>query len=112
MKPFCIATIATILGIIIGLYIPSIVLFICIFSFFILIIMLKAKKKILFIMLFVLCFIFFSNYIIILEKQYSQKIRTYGEQEVKIQAVIISNPEQKAYKLKSNLIKAFIYYAI
>lgn len=95
MKPFCIATITAVLGIIMGLYLKSIALFV-LFSLLIIILFLKTKKS--YYLIFLACFIAFYSYITILENQYEKVWQSFGNQEVKIQAIVISNPEQKEYK--------------
>lgn len=98
MKPFCIASIGAILGILIGLYLSSIVLF-SVFGFCILLIIRwKQKKKLSFLIIFIICFIAFSSYTILLEKQYNKQAKEYEGQEVKIEGIVVSNPKQTEYK--------------
>lgn len=95
MRPFCIAAIATVLGIIMGLYLKSIALFV-LFSLLIIILFLKTKKS--YHLIFLACFFAFYSYITILENQYEKVCQNFDNQEVKIQAIVISNPKQKEYK--------------
>lgn len=100
MRSFCIATIGTILGIIMGLYSNSIVSFIFIFIIIILYIMkinfMQKYKKIIFI--FVICFLSFNIYTFLLEQNYKKINKIYNNQEVEIQAIVISDKIEKEYK--------------
>lgn len=100
MRPFCIATIGTILGIIMGLYSNSIVSFIFIFIIIILYIMkinfIQKYKKI--ILIFIICFLSFNIYTFLLEQNYKKINKIYSNQEVEIQAIVISDKIEKEYK--------------
>lgn len=97
MRPFCIATIGTILGIIIGLYLKSIAFFLLIILLCIsLIFIFKKHKK--YIIIFFISFILFYAYITFLENNYNQITKEYNNQELQIHAIIISSPQEKEYK--------------
>lgn len=100
MRPFCIATIGTILGIIMGLYSNSIVSFIFVFLIIILCIMkinfIQKYKKIIFI--FIICFLLFNIYTFLLEQNYKKINKIYNNKEIEIQAIVISDKTEKEYK--------------
>ena len=77
-----------------GLYLKSIALFVFIICIFLCIITKKYK----YIFSFLIFFILFYTYTIITENNYKNIYETYGNKEVKIQGIIISNPEEKEYK--------------
>lgn len=93
MRPGCIAAIGAILGIIIGLYLKSIALLLCVG--FIIIIYIKHNKNIRILMFFI---IIFSVYVCYLENNYLEIKKTYNKQQIRIQGIIISNGNQKKYK--------------
>lgn len=98
MRTFAIASIASILGIIVGLYFYHIAFLSCVFLTFLILAIILPKYR----MHLFLCFLFFTIfyfYISNLEKNHLQKLENYGEQEVKIKAIIVSNPQDKDYKL-------------
>lgn len=98
MKLFCVASIGTILGTIMGLYLKSIALFILLYICMIFLFCLFMKRKIVpFLPLFI-CIIIFYTYVTLLENQYKQMWSRYGGEEVKIEAIVISNPKEKEYK--------------
>lgn len=97
MKPFCIATIASVLGIITGLYLKSIVLFVLILvPIIVCYIYFKNYRK--YIMVFLICFILFFTYILVKEKKYVEVIEKFENQEIEIQGIIVSNVQEKEYK--------------
>lgn len=85
MRPGCIAAIGAILGIIIGLYLKSIALLLCVG--FIIIIYIKHNKNIRILMFFI---IIFSVYVCYLENNYLEIKKTYNKQQIRIQGIIIS----------------------
>lgn len=97
MKLVCIATIGTILGIIMGLYLKSIVLFILINIFFIILCAI-IKKYFKYIFTFCICLILFYTYTTILENRYCNIIKTYDKQDLQIRGIIISSPQDNEYK--------------
>ena len=97
MRPFCIALIAAILGIIIGLYLKSIILFFIIIAIVsILLLFCKYNKKQ--IVIFGIFFVLFWSYITFLENSYHEKYQEYGNKQVKIQAIIVSSKKETQYK--------------
>ena len=97
MRPFCIALIAAILGIIIGLYLKSIILFFIIIAIVsILLLFCKYNKKQ--IVIFSISFVLFWSYITFLENSYHEKYQEYGNKQVKIQAIIVSSKKETQYK--------------
>ncbi len=98
MRPFCVAAIGTILGIIIGLYLNSIALFVCAICILIIII-LKLKNKLkYYLIIFTVCFIVFDIYVLMLEKRYARVTESYNNQQIIIQGIIVSNGNEKRYK--------------
>lgn len=96
MRPFCIASIGSILGIILGLYFSNIALFLCIlFGILVFIIYPKSFKILCY---FYICFIFFYSYTHIMESNYEKAIEEYGEKEVTIKAIVVSDAQDKEYK--------------
>lgn len=105
MRPFCIVTIATILGIIMGLYLKSMVLFILLLiialCFFILLNKLnhnlfnKYFKFICIFIIFLLCFYLYTFY---LENKHSTINEKYANKQVEIEAIIVSDKLEKEYK--------------
>lgn len=99
MRPFCIATIGTILGIIMGLYLKSIALFVLLIILTTLIITCFLKKKFAKnLCIFFICtslFVIYTNY---LENRYEEINREYTGKEVLIRAVVVSNKTEKEYK--------------
>ena len=77
-----------------GLYLKSIALFVFIICIFLCIITKKYK----YILSFLIFLILFYTYTIISENNYKNIYETYGNKEVKIQGIIVSNPEEKEYK--------------
>lgn len=119
-RPICIATIASMIGIIIGLYCNSIASFLCFIltiSIFILtflktypiFFMKNSKNKILLskqpnmaievILLFCGFLLLFLCYTIYLENQYQKIYQEYDSQELEIQAIVLSNGEEKEYTI-------------
>ena len=102
MRPFCIATIGGILGIIMGLYFKSIALFVLISLvalFIILIITLKNKKKVIKVFgIFGLSLMLFYVYIMLQENNFYQINCKYHKKEIQIQAIVVSDKTQKEYK--------------
>ena len=97
MRLFCIATIGTILGILIGLYFSSIVLFLLlIFLSIILFLIFKNYRKQ--ILIFSVCLFLFAIYTNCLEIQNNNRNINYQGQEVEIQAIVISDKTEKEYK--------------
>ena len=96
MKVFLIASIGTILGIIMGLYLKSITLFIL--AFIICILLCISTKKYKYIFSFFIFFILFYTYTVTVENNYKNIYETYGNKEIKIQGIIVFNPEEKEYK--------------
>lgn len=96
MKISLSASISTILGIITGLYLNSIALFVSIILFGLLLYFCLKKSK--YILIFLICFTLFYTYTTINENNYQKNYETYGNKEVKVQAIIMSNPEEKEYK--------------
>ncbi len=105
MRPFCIATMGTILGIIMGLYLKSIALFVLLLIILVLFIIslniithnaFTQYKKIIFI--FLICLILFYAYTYFLEKGYTEVNKTYDNKKVEIEAIVISDKVQKEYK--------------
>jgi len=92
MKPFCIATIGSFIGIIMGLYLKSIALFVLIF---ILMISILFNKKLIIVFIFA---VLFFGYICIIEKNYDNVIEKYENKDVMVIAEVISNGEIKEYK--------------
>lgn len=97
MKSFCIASVGAIIAIIMGLYCKSIVLFFMLCFLFLLLFFI-TKKKHTHVILFIFCFIAFYSYTCLLENEYEQISSSYDNQEIKMQAVIVSNGEEKEYK--------------
>ena len=98
MRPFCVATIGGILGIIIGLYLRSIAFFICI-MIIIICIVLKLKNRLNFyVVITSICFIAFCIYTLILENNYTKITQKYDNQSITIQGIIVSNGNDKKYK--------------
>lgn len=108
MRPFCIATIGVILGIIMGLYLKSIALFVVLLLILISCIVVlhfiqrqsnrKEGKYIKTISIFAICFFSFWIYVSCLENSYDQINQRYDKQEVEIKAIVISNKVKKEYK--------------
>ena len=98
MRPFCVATIGVILGIIIGLYLKCIAFFICI-MIIIISIVLKLKNKInYYVIIICTCFIVFYIYTLMLENNYTKITQKYDKQSITIQGIIVSNGNEKKYK--------------
>ena len=105
MRPFCIATIGGILGIIIGLYFKSIALFVILLGLPILFIILffinpfkEKRKAIKIFVIFVISFILFESYTILQENNFAQINRRYHQKAIEIQAIVISDKTEKEYK--------------
>lgn len=97
MRPFCIATIGTIIGIVMGLYLKSIALFVLIILFLI-VILIFSKKYFKHIFIFLICLVLFYSYVVILENKYNNVNKIYNNQKLIIHAIVISNAEEKEYK--------------
>ena len=99
MRPFCVATIGVILGIIIGLYLKSIAFFI--FTILILLsVALKVKNKLSsYIIIIGTCFIVFCIYTLMMENNYAKITQKYDKQSITIQGIIVSNGNEKKYKI-------------
>lgn len=96
MRPFCIASIGSILGIILELYFSNIAFFLCIlFGILILIIYPKSFKILCY---FYICLTFFYSYTHILESSYKKNIEQYAQKEVIVKAIVVSNAQDKEYK--------------
>ena len=96
MRPFCIASIGSILGIILGLYFSNIAFFLCL-GIGILIFMFYPKSfKIL--CYFYICLIIFYSYTHILESSYKKTIEQYDQKELTIKAIVVSDAQNKDYK--------------
>lgn len=105
MRPFCIATIGGILGIIVGLYFKSIALFIVVVILLVLFIthfLIKSfigkKKAIAILIIFLISFILFESYTILEEDNFEKINRKYHQQEIEIQAIVVSDKLEKEYK--------------
>lgn len=103
MRPFCIATIGAILGIIMGLYLQSITFFVLIVTiFFNLIFSIALKtyiKTILKVSLILITFfLLFYCYTTLLERESAKINQTYDGQEVEITAIITSDKNEEEYK--------------
>lgn len=96
MRPFCIATIGAILGIIIGLYLNSIVLFV-VLALGLIVILIKqfSKKAIIIFLIFSCIFTIYTNY---LENKYSDINSKYKDKKTTFEAIVISDKESKEYK--------------
>ncbi len=95
MRPFCIAIIGTILGILTGLYLKSIALLLCILMLIILIVKKKLKD---YIIIACICFIVFSIYVMSLENKYERIVHKYDKQQIILQGIVISNGKEEKYK--------------
>lgn len=102
MKPFCIVAIGTILGIIMGLYFNSIAFFvlaILAFLFSLLAIkMFPIRISIQAVLILFICFFSFWGYTYFLERSHSKINQIYDNQEVEIQAIVVSDKTKKDYK--------------
>lgn len=101
MRPFCIATIGSILGITMGLYLKSIAHFfiftiIAIFVFIMSYIISKKYMKIVSIIL--ISTLAFSIYTFCIDKNYQDINKEYSEKEIEIRAIVISDSIEKEYK--------------
>lgn len=94
MRPFCIATIGTIIGIIMGLYLKSIALFVLVILFLIGLLILP-KKYFKQIIIFLICLTIFYTYVISLENKYNNINEIYDNQEIEIHGIITSNAEEE-----------------
>ncbi|MGN1270149.1 MAG: DNA internalization-related competence protein ComEC/Rec2 [Clostridia bacterium] len=95
MRPFCIAALGTILGIIMGLYFKSIAFFVVIIIIIFIVIFKKYVKQLI---IFLICFLLFCAYICILENKYTNICKTYNNKQIKIHGIIVSNTQEKEYK--------------
>ena len=100
----CVASIGTILGIIMGLYLKGIAFFLLAISFiFLLLILLfiskkvSIKKNIALCLIFLVCILIFYLYVGFLESKYN-KIYQYDKEELKLQAIVITDAEKQEYK--------------
>lgn len=105
MRPFCIATIGGILGIIVGLYFKSIALFVVVFILLVLFIthfLIKPfrgkKKTITILVIFLISFILFESTTVLQENNFAKINRKYHQQEIEIQAIVVSDKVEKEYK--------------
>jgi len=104
MRPFCIATIGGILGIIVGLYFKSIALFVILILpiLFILLFFIhpfKEKRKAIKIFaIFLISFILFESYTTLQENNFAQINKKYAQEEIEIQAKVIADKTEKEYK--------------
>lgn len=105
MRPFCIATIGGILGIIVGLYFKSIALFVVAFILLVLFIthfLIKSfigkKKAITILIIFLISFILFESATVLQENNFAKINRRYHQQEIEIQAIVVSDKVEKEYK--------------
>ena len=96
MRPCCIASIGCILAIILGLYFSNIAFFLCLCIGILIFVCYPKSLKVL--LYFYICFIIFYGYISILQTNYNQIIEQYGEKEVKIKAIVVSDVQNKEYK--------------
>lgn len=96
MRPFCIATIGAILGIIIGLYLNSIVLFVLLALGLIVVLFKQSLKK--FIIIFLIFSCTFTIYTKYLENNYSKINSKYAEKQTYFEAIVISDKQAKEYK--------------
>ena len=79
-----------------GLYLNSIALFVSIIVFGLFLYFCLKKSK--YILIFLICFTSFYAHTTINENNYKKNYETYGNKKVLIQAIIMSNPEEKEYK--------------
>lgn len=105
MRPFCIATIGGILGIIVGLYFKSIALFVVAVILLVLFIthfLIKSfigkKKAITILIIFLISFILLASATILQEDNFAKINRKYHQQEIEIQAIVVSDKVEKEYK--------------
>lgn len=105
MRPFCIATIGGILGIIVGLYFKSIALFVMAFILLFLFIthflikpFIGKKKAITILIIFLISFILFESTTVLQENNFEKINRRYYQQEIEIQAIVVSDKVEKEYK--------------
>lgn len=104
MRPFCIATIGSVLGIIMGLYLNSIAFFILIsailitFTFFYFLFNIKNKTCIKIIGTFLLFCLFFFIYTNLMESNINKINKKYDNKEVIITAIVTSDKISKDYK--------------
>ena len=102
MRPFCIATIGGILGIIVGLYFKGIALFAMLFILFIIFMILlftkliEKKGKVL--AIFLISFILFYSHICLQENNYANINQKYAQTVVEVQAIVIKDRIEKEYK--------------
>ena len=102
MRPFCIATIGGILGIIVGLYFKGIALFVMFFILFIIFMislftkLIKKKRKVF--AIFFISFILFYSHIYLKENNYANINQKYAQKEVEVQAIVIKDRIEKEYK--------------
>ena len=90
-----------IIGILIGLYLKSSVVFLCILLLIFSILLYLLKGKISYI-IFIFCIIIGSLYIFCVDLDYQEFFKTI-EGEVEIKAIVISEPEEKEYKVTYNI---------
>ena len=101
MRPFCIATIGGILGIIVGLYFKSIALLVILFILTTLVILLLkniSKEKIRMIIIFLIGFVLLESLTIWQENNFEQINKKYAQKEIEIQAIVINDKIEKEYK--------------
>ena len=109
MKPFCIASIAAIIGIVVGLYLKSIAFFLCI-GLVIISVILKLKNKLKpYIIIGFSCIMIFCIYILILEDNYTKITNQYDEKPITVQGIIVSNGNEKKYKTQYEIQVIKIY---
>lgn len=95
MRPFCIASLGTILGIIIGLYFKGIAFLVFITIIICIVIFKKYIKQLI---IFLICFLLFCTYTSILEDKCKNICKIYNNKQIKIYGVITSNGQNKEYK--------------
>ena len=99
MRPFCIATIGGILGIMVGLYFKGIALFVMFFILFMILLFTKLiKKKGKVLAIFLISFILFYSHIYLQENNYANINQKYARKEVEVQAIVIKDRIEKEYK--------------
>ena len=98
----CVASIGTILGIIMGLYLKGIAFFVLLISFIFLLLIFTCKK-VLIKKNIALCLIFFVSisifylYVVFLESKYN-RIYQYDNDELKLEAIVVTDAEKQEYK--------------
>ncbi len=98
----CVASIGTILGIIMGLYLKSIAFFVFLISFIFLLLIFTCKKvfikkNITLCLIFLVCILIFYLYVGFLESKYN-RIYQYDNDELKLEAIVVTDAEKQEYK--------------